>query len=118
MGVMLLIEFAVLMPFAWDASRWHWSLDSPLSYVFFVVGMAWLGAPGKLLWPIPIAAALLLIPTYFVSVRIERPFYRRSFSATDPRLVERAVSRANTFSYLFLFIAALAWLGWRLYTRV
>jgi hypothetical protein len=112
---MLAVEFATMLPLSLAAEKWHWSLDSPVFYVFYVLGIAWTGPVGTSAWPIPLAAALLLVPTFFVSVWLERPIYRRSYAGIDVAAVDRSVLRANLCSYALLFAAACGWLGWELY---
>jgi hypothetical protein len=114
-GLMLILEFATLFPLFLAAQKWHWRPDSPVFYVFYILGIAWTGPPVTSAWPIALAAALLLVPTFFVSVRLERRFYRRSFTEIDGATVDRSVWIANAYSYALLFVAACGWLGWELY---
>jgi hypothetical protein len=114
-GLMLILEFATVFPLILAAEKWHWRLDSPVFYVFYVLGIAWTGPAVTSTWPIALAAALLLVPTFFVSVRLERRFYRRSYAEIDAAAVDRSVWFANLCSYAVLFVAACGWLGWELY---
>jgi hypothetical protein len=114
-GLMLILEFATMYPLFLAAQKWHWRSDSPVFYVFYFLGIAWTGSPVTSAWPIALAAALLLVPTFFVSVRLERRFYLRSFTEIDAATVDRSVWIANACSYALLFVAACGWLGWELY---
>jgi hypothetical protein len=111
-GLMLILEFATIFPLTLAAEKWHWRLDSPVFYLLNVLGIAWTGPPVTSYWGIAFAATLLLVPTFFVSVRLERPFYRRSYTELDASAVDRSVWFANLCSYAVLFIAACGWLGW------
>jgi hypothetical protein len=112
-GIMLAIEFAVLWPVAMAADRWDWKLDSPALQVFgFLVSIAWLGPmEGHLLRLIPIAAALLLIPCFYVSVWLERRACLRSWPFADPSVVRRGVYLTNLASYALLFAVACGWIA-------
>jgi hypothetical protein len=114
-ALMLILEFATLYPLSLAAEKWHWSLHSPVFYVFYVLGIAWTGPAVTSAWPIALAATLLLVPTFFVSVRLERRFYRRSYAEIDAGVVDRSVWFANLCSYALLFVAACGWLGWEIY---
>src|ERR1700738_3773212 len=41
--LMLALEFATLSPLGLAAQKWHWRMDSPLFYIFCVLGSAWTG---------------------------------------------------------------------------
>ena len=113
-GLMLILEFATIFPLTLAAEKWHWRLDSPPFYLLNVLGIAWTGPPVTSYWGIAFATTLLLVPTFFVSVRLERPFYSRSYAELDAGAVDRSVWFANLCSYTLLFIAASGWLGWEL----
>ena len=114
-GIMLAVEFATMYPVFWAAERWHWRGESPVFYIFYVLGMAWTGPPVYSIWPIALAAALLLIPTFFVSFRIERRLYRRFYPELDCSAVDSSAWSANLWSYGLLFAVACGWVGWELY---
>jgi hypothetical protein len=116
-AIMLAIEYATLYPTIMAAEKWHWRAESPVFYVFFVLGMAWIGPAGDSAWPVALAAALLLVPTFFVSVRIERRFYRRSYPEIDTAAVDHSCWFANICSYALLFLAACGWIAWELHKR-
>ena len=86
-------------------------VDDPIFAVAcFVLGAAWI--PGEEWWPIPIAAAILLIPSFYISVWIERKICARVWSSEPPgafSLLPRAVRQANIVSYLFLFGVAVCY---------
>jgi hypothetical protein len=111
-GIMLAVEVATIFPLSLAAQKYHWRMESPVFSIFYVLGIAWTGPAGKSAWPIALAAALLLIPTFFVSIRLERHSYRRSWPDVDAAAVDRSVWYANLASYSLLFIAACIWLAW------
>jgi len=115
-GLMLILELATMYPLFLAAQKWHWRPDSPLFYVFYVLGVAWIGPPVWSAWPIALAATLLLVPTFFVSVWLERRFYRRSYAEIDAAIVDRSVWIANSYSYALLFIVACGWLSYEIYS--
>jgi hypothetical protein len=116
-AIMLAVEFATLYPVTLAADKWHWRGESPVFSIFYVLGMAWTGPVGNSTWPIALAAALLLIPTFFVSIRIERRLYRRSYTEQDTVLVDHACWFANLCSYALLFVAACGWIAWEVHKR-
>lgn len=105
------IETLVLIQFFAIADKHHWNVDSPfLRILAFTQGFA--GKPqGSTYWQIPLAAALLLIPSFYVSVWIERSICRRAWPNSDAAVVRRGVFRANLASYFILFILACGWAG-------
>jgi hypothetical protein len=114
-GVMLAVEVITLYPLSCAAEQWHWRGEAPVFYLLFVLGMAWIGPPSTSAWPIALAAALLLIPTFFVSFRLERPFYRRSYPELSRTVVDRSVWTANLWSYGLLFVVGCGWIGWEVF---
>src|SRR5438309_5133249 len=44
-GLMLILEFATILPITLAAERWRWQLHSPLLYLLSVLGIAWTGPP-------------------------------------------------------------------------
>lgn len=110
---MLAIEYAVMVPVAVAANHWHWNLDSPVLGVFaFLLSIAWLGSIARhICWMIPAASALLLIPSFVVSVWLERPICIALLQDVDPALVKRGVLAANVVSYGLLFLVACGWLA-------
>ncbi len=116
--VMFVLELAIMIPVGIAAEKWHWNFfDSPVFQVVgFVIGMAWLGpAEGSGYWLVPLAAALLLLPSFYVSVWLESKICRRAWPDIDSAAVRRGVFRANLASYIVLFILACGWAGIEFY---
>ena len=112
-----LAMFGIEMGFGLAADKWHWKLGSPvLEGVYFVLTSAWI-APYNTYWTIPAAAAVLLIPCFYVSVWIERRVCLRAWPAADRVLVRRGVFLANLASYGVLLILACAWLIYQLLNK-
>lgn len=113
-GVMLGVEFGVMSGVGHFAERHHWNMSSPLWNVLSIFMSAWVNPPIKSYAGIALAAALLLIPTYFLSVWLERWICRRVFRPIETKPVDRAVRVANLWSYGLLFVLALGWYGYQL----
>jgi hypothetical protein len=116
--VMFALEMLVMLPLAMAANKWHWHfLDSPFfQIVSFPLAVAWLGpAENAGYWLVPLAAALLLIPSFYVSVWLESKICRRAWPDIDSLVVRRGVYRANLASYVVLFILACGWAGIEFY---
>jgi hypothetical protein len=106
-GVMFLIELGLTLP----AQHWHWTFTSPISQLFG--SLAWLPpieGHGRI-WMIPAASGLLLVPSFIISVLIERPICVGSWANCDPRAVRRSVFHANIVSYALLLIGVCVWLA-------
>lgn len=116
---MLVLEFAVILPFGVAAEKWKWELDGPVWQVLgFLVSVAWLGPTrGYLHWMVPAAVALLLVPCFYLSVVIERRSCTRTWTTADPARVRRAVFAANLVSYALLFVLACGWVTFELVTK-
>ena len=116
---MFAMELGILIPVATAADHWHWQMDSPVCRVLeFLVSVAWLGPDEKhLYWMIPAALALLLIPSFMVSVWIERRIGRRHWPHLDVASVRSAVFKANLASYALLFLLACSWLAIEMTTK-
>jgi hypothetical protein len=112
---MFAIEVAFMEPLGLAADKWHWHFFySPFFQV--VVGMAWIGPVDQAgYWLVPLAAALLLIPSFFVSVLLERFICRLAWTSADPAALRRGVFRANLASYIVLFVLACGWAGFEFY---
>jgi hypothetical protein len=83
-----------------------------------IISMAWLGPDEKNdYWMVPLAATAFLIPTFFLSVLIERWVLRFRWKAMEPQSVTRAAWLLNTMSYAFLFTLGLAWIAYALITH-
>jgi hypothetical protein len=87
-------------------------LDSPAKGLAAVtLQAAWLiPYEEHLFWMIPAAATVLLIPSFVISVLIERRVLERRWEAVDRALVRSAVLRANIWSYMLLLVAGSLWL--------
>lgn len=111
------IELSLLYPLDSAAIRWHWQHSPLFDAVNLVLGAAWL-APldRKSGWMVLVAAAVLLIPCFFVSVLIERWVCRRIWSQTDRTTVRHGVWRANLYSYAALLIFVCAWSAWEFHS--
>jgi hypothetical protein len=107
--VTLVVQLLASAPLILVLQKWQ---SSPVSYLAQFLSIAWLGPPAYSLWPIPFAASVLLVPTFFASVWLERPVYRRALGHAERALVDRSVRTANLASYSVLFVAACAWLVW------
>jgi hypothetical protein len=117
--VMFAAQLAIMLPVGLAAERWNWNLDGPaFEVVGTILSSAWIGDEGaNLKWIIPGGMALLLIPCFFLSVRIESWVCLRTWKNSIPADVRRAVYRANVASYLLLFILACGCVCFGLYTR-
>jgi len=58
----------------------------------------------ELVWMVPVATLVLLVPFFFSSWWIEYSILKRAFRATDKRAVSRAVRNANFVSYSVLAV--------------
>jgi hypothetical protein len=107
--LMLGIEFSQY-PVYVLGQKLGWNFNAPLFRIIgFVLSVSWLPplCAGNR-WLIPLAAALLLAPCFFVSVWIESKMCFRTWKHIEWRLLHRAVVAANLISYLCLTIVALA----------
>jgi hypothetical protein len=115
----MVIGFAVsLIP---GIQHWHGPVARAIGFIFAV---AWLPPFGVTRAAIPLAALVLLIPFYFVSVWSERLVMKRMLQATSEEVAPeggvskkrlwRAVRDANLLSYGFLVFVTSMWLIWRL----
>jgi len=93
---------------------------SPLmATLFFLLNIAWLSPDQRnLYWMVPSAMALLLIPSFFVSVWLELWVCRQVWNDLDRALVRRVVFKMNLASYALLFLAAGGWLAYAVLTGV
>jgi hypothetical protein len=90
---MFAVEMAVLYPVGMASDKWHLNFDSPFfQIVGFLIGIAWLGpSDDKAYWLVPLAAAMLLIPSFYVSVWLERFICRQAWPSSDVAAVRRGV---------------------------
>ncbi|HTX20791.1 MAG TPA: hypothetical protein VMD27_02865 [Candidatus Aquilonibacter sp.] len=116
---MFAIEMGIMLPLGLAAEKWHWQhlFESPFfEVVSFFIGMAWLAPSDQAAyWLVPLAAGLLLIPSFYVSVWLERFICRRAWPSSDAAAVRLGVFRANLASYVVLFILACGWAGVEFY---
>ena len=100
------------------ADRLH-EFSSPLSMTFqMLTTFPWLDPDEtRLYWTVPVASALLLVPSYFASIWLERPICRRVWRHVDSSTTWRAVTHANQLSYAALFVLACGWLGYSILTH-
>ena len=83
-----------------------------------IISMVWLGPDEKnSYWMVPVAATAFLIPTFLLSVLIERWVLRFRWRAMEPHSVTRAAWLLNSMSYAFLFMLGLAWIAYALITH-
>ncbi|HEV2396506.1 MAG TPA: hypothetical protein VGS27_06175 [Candidatus Sulfotelmatobacter sp.] len=123
-GVLFLCEigfFSALDQIPKLANR---SWNSPLEQIVgTVLSAPWIApVEGSGSWAVPLAALVLLIPFYFVSVLVEQKIMEHMVPVTtsteaqsgevSQRVLRRAVRGANLMSYGFLFAFATAWLLW------
>lgn len=101
-GVMLLVMMAGYL--FDDALALKW--DSPAVMIAYVVlNAAWL-APYEehLNWMVPMALAILMIPSYFVSVWIEYLVFKRIWKDVDRKSVWNTMRIANGVTYGILIL--------------
>jgi hypothetical protein len=97
----------------------HNDPNSPIWNAFAILAtFPWLDPDeSRLYWMVPVASTLLLVPSYFASVWLERPICRRLWRQTDAFAASRAVTNANRLSYAALFVLACCWLGYSIQTH-
>jgi hypothetical protein len=116
--LMVAIEMVVMIPIGLAADHWHWpTVHSPvLDVLGFLMTIPWLGGyDSGSYWVVPLAVALLLVPSFYASVWVERRICLRAWKGAEADVVRRSVFRANLASYLMLFIVACLWLCYELY---
>lgn len=114
-AVVIAQQILPLLLHAIGAERFTPPMNPPLWYALrLLLSFGWL-FPDKsnLYWMVPVASAMLLIPSYFASVWIERPICRRFWRSVEPIIASRAVTIANRISYAALFAFACGWLIWK-----
>ena len=125
-GVLFLCEtgvFAAVDHIPKLSGSWN-SWNSPLAQIVSTILSAPWIAPVESTgsWAVPLAAVVLLIPFYFVSVWVEQKVMEHMLPVTESLDAQRsevseknlrnAVRGANLMSYGFLFAFATAWLSW------
>lgn len=68
-------------------------------------------------WIIPLATIVLLVPFFFASFWTEAWYVSRNLCPEAPERARRALWRANAYSYIGLFVAAVCWLAFGLVTH-
>jgi hypothetical protein len=118
--VMFIIGAGVLAPAARAVHHWDLRIESPILDVLgFLLGIAWLApVEDQLYWMVPAASALLLIPSFIVSLWIERYICLRLWRSVDPALVRRGVLNTNLASYGLLFLIACGWLAIEYFSKL
>jgi hypothetical protein len=122
-GVLMLCEMGLWEGIARTKVIENGNWNSPLAQVVTTILSApWLAPADKSAWwAIPLAALVLLVPFFFVSVWSERWVVGRFFNPgssldpqrseqMNPQILRKAVRDANLMSYGFLFALAVAWL--------
>jgi hypothetical protein len=92
------------------------SVSPLLDLLQFFLSVAWLG-PQYTFINIISALIILLIPSYYVSVLMERKICRSIWRNQPRELVDHAVIYANRVSYLCLFMLTFAFLFYIIYQR-
>jgi hypothetical protein len=118
---MFLVELVIMLPLGIAADKFHWKMDSPVFEIMaFFLSVAWLGPPPdrSAFFIVPAAAAVLLIPSFYVSVWIERRQCLKAWPSADFALVRRGVFLANLVSYGVLFLLACGWMGYEYFAEV
>jgi hypothetical protein len=125
-GALLLCEMGVLLTLAHVPKLGNSSWNSPLEQIVrTILSAPWIApVENSGSWAVPLAALVLLIPFYFVSVWVEQKIMEHMLPVTtslnaQPSEVNEGVLRgavrgANLMSYGFLFAFATAWLSWGL----
>jgi hypothetical protein len=126
-GALCLCEIAVWMGLARYTRFWG-SWNSPISQIIgTVLSAPWIAPVGKSgSWAVPLAALVLLVPFFFVSVWVEQRVMEHYLPVTTAEIAQshevneknlrRAVLGANLLSYGFMFSFAVAWLLWGVYS--
>jgi hypothetical protein len=119
-GAMLAIEIGTMGPLSAAADEWHWRLEGPVFQVIgFILSVAWLPPLQDYFnWVVPLSVAALLVPSFFISVWLERLVCVKMWVTCDEAAVRRGVYRANLASYLLLFILACGWADYLLVSKL
>ena len=118
--IMLGLEYVTFAALADNPMVHHLVVaESPIARVIgTILSSAWLGPDEKnLYWMIPLASIILLIPTFLVSVIIERWIVARLVALPEESegnlrssRVGKAVQNANLVSYGLLLVGTSVWL--------
>lgn len=89
------------------------------SVIGFMINAAWLSPhEDHLFWMIPAAATILLIPSFLISVPLERLVVKSFWSERDAGEIKGAVLMANVWSYVMLFLLGCGWLLISIWSRL
>jgi hypothetical protein len=118
-GVANVVSTIIGVPIAWAAMfgvelladrLGFFNNGQRLSLADVILGSAWTGPPDNSHdWIIPLAAMILLIPTFFVSWYLEAIIVEKMVEPEWP-VVRNAMFKANLASYALLFACGCAWL--------
>ena len=88
-----------------------WGIATPATKLASVtLQAAWLiPYEEHLHWMVPAASVVLLIPSFFISVLLERWVLRRLWAGRDRASVNQTVWSANLASYALLFVVGSIW---------
>jgi hypothetical protein len=116
--IMLLVELALSGASGGATDMWPEGFGSLIGRILWLLlNAAWIGpGDGVPPWTIPVAAAALLIPSFFVSVWFERRIGLWWWPTSDPRAVRRGVYMVNLASYALLLVLACGWIGYEILT--
>jgi hypothetical protein len=106
MGVPLAWLFTFILEIVTTSGGTAFGLDSPLKKLIAVtLQAAWLVPyKGQHYWMVPAASTALLIPSFLLSVPMERLVLKLRWDDQNPATVAAVVLRANVVSYLLLFL--------------
>jgi len=128
-GALFLCEMAVGIGLARFTKVGSSSWNSPISQIVWTVLTApWLAPDEKSgTWAVPLAALVLLVPFFFVSVWTEQRVMEHFLPVTtgdvaqpnevNEKVLRRAVRGANLLSYGFMLSFTSVWLVWGVYHR-
>ena len=91
------------------------NLDTPLAvFKATILQAAWLSPYEGLHWRIPVAALVLLIPSFLVTVIVERLVLVKYWKTVDRARITKTVWLVNCASYAVLGLFICVWLGFTL----
>jgi hypothetical protein len=126
-GALFLCEMAVGVSLAQITKFGNSSWNSPIALIVGTILTAPWIAPidGSGSWAVPLAALVLLVPFFFVSVWVEQRVMEHFLPVTtgdaaqasevNEKVLRRAVRGANLLSYGFMFSFVTLWLVWGVY---
>jgi hypothetical protein len=123
-GLLFFCEMGLLEALSRTTNIGNSSWNSPLAQITgTILSAPWIAPVGESgRWAVPLAALVLLIPFFFVSVWVEQRVMKHFFPLTaadgtqeadvSDISLRKAVWGANLLSYGFLFAFATTWLVW------